>query len=406
MHVFITLVFLFFAVNVIHGQVGYFCVPVADLVDKPFVAKNGRTVAELYDKISISPEQGKSSCLRVHQGIFNELVKIIRYENSQVFVELSDCYSCAMPRQKQQPVRLWTRADWVVAQETLKQLGIPEDIFPKPIENSDNNSFLDDRCITLILPWYDQVTDVTYSAGTRFVMVNDKVDSENYTVTLYHASNKLVATSQIPKNLAIVSKPFLTRAEQKKAFVELLQHWCSLEGIIPFVWGGSSFNYRAKNNYAVLEEEYTYGSQCSYWRCPLIEQKPYSGFDASGLILRAAQIVGAPYFCINSATIANSLQPLFPGQQLEEGDIVWMPGYVGVVGSLENNELIEAQGYSRGYGKIHSIALKDRYATIKTWQDFLYCYEQGIPLQSLNAKGQVVGSIPKFFIYKFLTNDR
>jgi hypothetical protein len=66
------LVCIFFISSLLCGQVGYFCVPVADLIAQPFSKSEKYSVADLYDTISISPERGKDSCLRVHQGIFNE----------------------------------------------------------------------------------------------------------------------------------------------------------------------------------------------------------------------------------------------------------------------------------------------------------------------------------------------
>ena len=174
-----------------------------------------------------------------------------------------------------------------------------------------------------------------------------------------------------------------------------------MDGLIPFVWGGTSFNYVCKDEYAVLQEEYGHGKTSAFWHRPNIIERPYAGFDASGFILRAAQIVGAPFFCINSTTIGNYLRPLRKNESLEEGDILWSPGYVGVVGSFKNNELIEMQGYARGYGKLHAIPLQKRFANIYSWDDFLDYYWHSLSLQSLDIEGNIVGLNAKYILFKF-----
>jgi hypothetical protein len=396
------LVCIFFISSLLCGQVGYFCVPVADLIAQPFSKSEKYSVADLYDTISISPERGKDSCLRVHQGIFNEQVTILRYENQQVYIELTNCFAQSMPGQNQLPTRFWTRSDWVISEEMIDHLEIDRSIFPNPISYKEHYR---DKCITLLLPWYDSVTNTVYCAGTRFVIVKKKTDEKGYCVKLYDNTNKTATMSIVPRSIALPLS-FETSAEQRYAFVELLQLWCSLDGSIPYVWGGSNFSYLCEDDFAVLQEEYKNGAMVAYWNRPGIKQYPYSGFDASGLILRAAQIVGAPYYCINSTTVANSLQPLQKGELLEEGDILWAPGYVGVVSNINRNELIEAQGYARGYGKIHAINLEKKFADIFSWKDFLYFYEHGFPLQSLNSEGQVVGTVLKYILFKFPTVAR
>jgi len=52
----------------------------------------------------------------------------------------------------------------------------------------------------------------------------------------------------------------------------------------------------------------------------------YSGFDASGLILRAAQIAGLPYFYKNSTTALANLHAVLPARLPKEGDILGAVG--------------------------------------------------------------------------------
>lgn len=401
MYFFLTLcIALVVSIETLQAQKGYFCVPVADLVAKPYNARNENEIINHYNKIPTSPDSGKQSCLRVHQGIFNEQVSIVEYKDYQVHIELINCFAQQMPGKNIYPIGVWTRADWVISENELKQGGISSSIFPDPLcyrfQAKSNHS-----CITLLVPWYDSETDTTYSAGTRFVALESLSLTDQYAIILYNHTTHCAVASVIPKIFAL-PVPFETFTEQKKAFVELLYMWCSLQGEVPFVWGGTSFvTLCYEDDRALLNQENLQGSLLSYWNRPKRDDRPCAGLDGSGLILRAAQIVGLPFYCLNSATIANCLQQRKQGEALQEGDIIWSPSYVSVIGSIERNEMIEAQGYSRGYGKVHVIQLKNRFADINTWDDFLYCCDYSIPLRSLQSNGTMVSSVAHVKIFKF-----
>lgn len=380
---------IFFSVMSI--EVGYVCVPVADLVAQPFKENAGASIAEQYDALVLSPERGKKVCLRVHQALFNERVLILGSENQQLYVELTHCCVQSAPYRERKPVRVWTRADWIVSENELSSLGIESSLFA-PVEYQKPSSLCDKNVITLVAPWHDSISGYTYSAGTRFV-VHEQSSSEGFIVAFYNHRLQHHVISVIPQSLALCSSAI---AEKRSAFIALLRFWCSLEGVIPFVWGGASFVTSCDGNFLLHEQN----SKESYWERPSLTQRPYCGFDAATLILRAAQIVGIPYFCLNSMTILNSLPLLQRGDSLEEGDIVWAPGYVGIVGTLQNNEIIEMQGYSRGYGTLHALPLQKRYKDIYTWDDFLYWYDRSLPLQSLDSKGNVVTLLPNYIIFK------
>lgn len=338
------------------AEIGYFCVPVADLIAAPFAVHNKSVVASLYNEISIAPERHKESCHRIHQGIFNEQVTILEYRNHQIYIELTNCFSLPVLGSEKQSVKAWTYEDWIISEKDLKQHGVGTSVFPPALHYLDTQSSQRD-IITLLVPWYDSVTETTYSAGTRFCIYDSISYDDEYTIFIYDARKKSIAISVVPHGIALVSN-FKDRDEQRKAFVELLYFWCSLDGDIPYVWGGTSFLYTCQNNDAALEHGYdARGNFLEYWNRPGFS-RPYAGFDASSLLLRAAQIVGIPFFCINSTTLTHYLQPIQPGEMLQEGDIIYAPGYVGIVGDMDRNELIEAQGYARGYGKVHVVPLK------------------------------------------------
>jgi len=395
MYAFIFVITLLVSVTALHGKEGYLCVPVADLVAAPFIEQSSKQhIKQAYQSLTLSPEQGTRSCLRVHQAIFNERVTIVDFKNHQVQIVLKNCFSKAMLGAFDESIKVWTYKDWVVTDDELVQMGIDQSVFP--LEYNEKTR-CDESIISLVYPWYDQVTQATYSAGTRFCLASTQTNDDTYTVLLFNPKQKELITAYIPKQYAQASGHFSSE-ERRKMFIALLYSWCDAEESIPFVWGGTSFITHGCHE-VVLKKWFSSTDELASWDCSSSSKRPLSGLDASGLILRAAQICGISYYCCNSTALAHSLSSL-SFSDMREGDIVWAPGYVGIIASLYTNEIIEAQGYARGYGSVHCISLKKRFADIKTWNDFAACCEKKIPLKSLDSQGRVVSHIPTFKLYR------
>jgi hypothetical protein len=376
---------------VLNAQEGFFCVPVADLVAVPFQGTKDE-IEHAYESLSLSPEYGQQSCLRVRQGIFNESVTILAYENDQVHVVLKNCFSKQIMSLYNQPIKVWTLKKWVLSREAVNEL--PDyPIFPPAY---GKNPDFDKSIIALAFPWYDDVTDLTYSAGTRFCLVSERSNEENFCITLYNAHKKCSVISYVPRTHALCY-PDLSYKERRKQFVKLLYAWCNQQGPVPFVWGGTSFTHASNMDVALTT--LVGQTESIAWQPIQWTERPLSGLDASGLIVRAAQICGIEYFCCNSQTVANTL-PILSAEDVQEGDILWAPGYLGIVASLDNNEIIEAQGYGRGYGKVHCITLQKRFQDILTWNDFFICCQNHVPLKSLDSQGRCVAHIPLVKIYR------
>lgn len=392
MSAFIVIATLLMWISSVQGQTGYFCVPVADLVAEPFDFSVKEHIQNAYESLTISPEQGKKSCLRVHQGIFNESVTILAYKKDQVQIILNNCVSKAMMGIYHEPVKVWTLRDWIIEENEVDALNVPKLVFPPAYSDTTRS---DSSIISLTVPWYDEVTQQSYSAGTRFCLASIQTRHDYYDIALYDHRHKKSVETSIAKSYAIPGG-FFTFEERRKMFVNLLFSWCSEEKLIPFVWGGSSVINFLGNNVELKKSQG--GIVAMAWDCQ-DAARPFSGLDASGLVLRAAQICGIAYYCCNSRSITTMLS-MVPFSEIEEGDILWAPGYCGVVASLAENNIIEAQGYARGYGAVHCIALNKRFADIETWKDFIFSCENRIPLKSLNSQGQCVAHIPQFKIYR------
>ncbi len=229
---------------------------------------------------------------------------------------------------------------------------------------------------------------------------NDTEDA--YALILYDADKKESVYSFVPKQLAM-NQMLTTEPEQRQAFIDLLYHWTSFE-VIPYVWGGLSFTHLSEDQFVLMQDE-KHGEPILYWDRPEIERRPYIGFDCSGVILRAAQIIGIPYFYKHTTTITHRLHPLTPKDSLQTGDILWTPGHVSVVGDIKNCELIEAVGYQGGYGCLHAIALNKRYKDVATWSDLLDIYFHKKPLQGINRNGEDGMQAKQCKIFKLISED-
>jgi hypothetical protein len=380
-------------------QKGYFCAPVADLLIKPIQSKRSPlSVREAYANISLQPEQGNYACPRVHQGLFNEPVTILQSEGDEVQVEITNCFfDSAFYRDRQS--KYWTLREWIVSNEELAAADIAEkDAFPTAI--SYREGYFDPSAVTLIYPWYDPVSKMSFSAGTRFVRSSNRKETHAFAVQLYNPVTKQIIETAIPKQLARTGL-FDNEVDQQAAFVKTLYSWINYDDLsIPYVWGGVSFILRTDDEFE-LKSESKHCEECFAWVRPSIKESPITGLDCSCMILRAAQANDIPYYYKNATTVCNYLHPLTPSEKLEAGDILWTPGHVVIVGNIERNEIIESTGYHLGYGKMHVLPLHKKYKDMNSWQDLIKAYYNGQPLEVLNIDGSVRSVAALYRILKF-----
>ncbi len=77
------------------------------------------------------------------------------------------------------------------------------------------------------------------------------------------------------------------------------------------------------------------GARVSVYERTECTQHPMSGFDCAGIISRAAQMCGIPYYFKNTYTLAHYLKSLSIDTHLQEGDLIWIPGHVMIVSDLK-----------------------------------------------------------------------
>ena len=206
---------------------------------------------------------------------------------------------------------------------------------------------------------------------------------------------------RIPKKFLLLTTP-RTKKEQIDLFVRILKSWAHQPApyVIPYVLGGCSFintyptyQFELKQ---VIGNNNTKGKAYSYNNAAT----QANGFDCSGIILRAAQMAGIPYFCKNTSAINTTLKSLSHNEQLHNGDLLLIPGHVIVAADTHKNTIIEARGYDHGYGKVHEIPLIEQFQNMHTFQQLVDAYRNKKPLIRLNKNGNVVQTIANYKLLK------
>jgi len=379
-------------------------VPLCDLVgDSCKINENGNNAVVYYNNLSLCGQRIKN-CPRIHQLLFNEIVTILEEKGDECLVKVPSIFY----EREDRPERYdtyWALRKNFITFEALSQLGIAQTIFPDPLQYERTGSMAlpsNKKIVVLQVPYYDQKTKQHYSAGTRFVLSPLAGNRCGYTVYLFDASTNKCITTVIPHGVGTIENS--TEPVQKKIaqYVTLLRRWTQHKGFIPYVWGGAScINYCFDDSFSLVktaQEEFFQRDECL--------QSPKSGFDCAGLIARAAQICGLPYYYKNSITIKKNLTPVRHKEHLREGDIIWIPGHVMVVASLKNNTLIEARGYNHGYGKVHEIAVDKVFQGIDTFGQLIDCYNARKPVQRLDRKGAVAHRVDAYFLLSFESGCR
>lgn len=368
-------------------------VPVANIATKSlsYLAKEV-SLEELYNNFANSPETGPDSCARVHQLLFNEKINIINQKDQEVEFEIPNVFYLDPSNNKVN--KFWTLKKYIIL---LKKLSDEQsELIPDILADfSKSKIFFYDNILTLILPWQDDITKRSYSIGTRLVRVKNLDNEEQYAVKILD-QNLFPVISYIPKKLCLRYFP-KDKNESKKLFISILKKWAQLN--IPYVWGGGSCIKKYQETKFILNSQKQNDAQITNWIRPE-EEKPYTGFDCSGLVLKAAQISYLPYFYKNTVTLAANLKKLDYDDVIQDGDLIWHKGHVMIVSDVQNNLLIEAVGYSSGYGQVHEISLDKVFLSINNYNDLLEVYKNKLTLKRLNVRNEISNQITEFYIYR------
>lgn len=337
-------------------------VPIADLLGAP---------AHEFQK-DISPEQlykqlplcgvGKhpwACCPRLHQVLLGQQVEVIEEKNNQSYIRIPDLFYITATDSNPHH-HYWTLSSNLISIHELQKKGINLEHMPEFISFQKNITSTQKPTISLIVPFKSKTTHQILSAGTRLIYDPAHSTKKDYAAFIFDGKNLTIKKEHIPQAHAIKNPIDASPEEKIIIFLKVLRTWAHTSGdTIPYVWGGSSYTHSSADNFERITK-----LNCSYFDRPHDLLTPKSGFDCAGLIARAAHIAGIPYFYKNTRTLVTHLKTT---EYLEDGDLMWICGHVMIVSDRKNNLLIEARGYSHGYGKVHEIALGKVFKGINTY---------------------------------------
>jgi len=355
---------------------GMICVPVADLLGQPMheLYPHGK-VKKMYDSIPVcgASTHAWQGCPRLHQALLHELVDVIEERDQELCIKVHNIFYIT-PNTQKHTQTFWTLKSNIVKYDTIQN---------KPPHNA--------ALATCTHPTHIRHLNITVSAGTRYALAKQLEYADTLSVYLYNAKKNSFDIVDVPRTHSINTLPAHPH-ERIRLFVRTVRAWANQEtGIIPYVLGGCSFKALCPDGaYTIENLFYTY---------PTFHQTIKTGLDCSGLISRAAQLCGIPYFCKNSITAAKTLTTLKKNTMPQPGDLLWFPGHLIIIADLDRHTIVEARGYEHGYGKVHEIPLCEQFDGIHTYADLLYAYHHHIPLKRRDKSGTIVQTIPTYALY-------
>lgn len=380
-------IYLALVCNIMVGHDAYVIVPVADLVGNPLPSH------DTYNGIPLSGDH--TACRRIHQILYHERVRVIATCNDQVQIELPNVFyrPCGTTTTLS---TFWTLKKYLLPVNAIH--GDTQQLpHPTPYKECTTVRSPQTTTITLTHPYYDPTTQLTFSAGTQFIPVDQQtIHKKNIMVYVLDHKNHVIIRTKLPAKLCLNSDAY-TKKQRIDLFIDLIRSWIRstpAKSSIPYVWGGTSIVNTVKGHYRLRHHK----SSGRWYTLEGDTQTIKTGCDCSGLIYRAAQICGIHYFFKNSYTARCYLKPVGKDVPLAPGDIIWVPGHVMIVADLHKNTLFEARSYDHGYGKLQEIRLEKVFKGIKTYQDLLTAYEKKLPLLRIDRFGVTKDTFKEFVI--------
>jgi hypothetical protein len=372
-------------------------VPVADLMGQPFGHLHNE---KSYNSIALCGKKGSFACPRINQLLFHEIVTIIGHQHDEIHIKIPHMFF-ETAQSSTKIDSYWTLKKNVIPLSKLHDMGVDIQKLPHPISYHSPANQTDQTIAVLTQPYYDPLTRIHFSAGTRFVVDKPQRSPQFIMVWAYHPRKYTIHKMGLPVTSVTIINPTISHDEQRKLMVQTARQWArtNKKGFIPYVWGGCSFSNVCTD--PMISEQHgrdIFNAPITFYTRALYSSGPFSGFDCAGLIIRAAQAAGIPYFYKNTTTLEKYLKPITTINDLKTGDIIWLPGHVMMVADLKNNTLIEARGYGDGYGKVHEITLKSLFNHINTYADLINAYNEKKSLERLNSKGGIANTVKNFKI--------
>ncbi|MGM0440269.1 MAG: hypothetical protein ACQEP8_04040 [Chlamydiota bacterium] len=379
--------------------------PVSDVIagPPPSGEKRGERYQNLPFSWSFCPEYNNA---RLHQVVFNNLVKIVDERADEAKIELPALQVKSDKNKPATPLRGWILKSSILEVTALQAKNLAAKKLPHPFSSKACR-----KEVTLKFPHKVLKHKKVYSAGTRFVL-HDQNDI-SYTVYILDPHKMRYDLIRIPKTKCLLND-CANRQQKINRCLKLLKLWSNLDqGFVSYVLGGASWaetyhservgsyflkdrqgknlKFKGKNRYAYERFEH--------------RGTVNSGYDCASLIYCAAQAVGIPYYAKNTTTIANQLQPLKANDHLEAGDLILVPGHVMIVSEVGSSlKIIQAKGYAAaikgGKGRVCEAEACQLFKGVVTAKDLERQHFKGQALVLLDEKGHPNSPIRNWSIYK------
>lgn len=370
-------------------------VPVANLAFQPIAPLfPNKTTAACYQEMSLEGTKNSThSCPRAHQLLFNERVEIIDRTADEVLVRIPQCYYITAADRLSKKHEYWGLKSDFLPLANLEKQNLDTSLIPPAICFETKNNGPTNDLATLIVPHKDQNSSRVFSAGTRFVVARPLQPTDDVVwVWVFDPTTFQQRQMPLKKAHCLFHAP-TNPAALRAAFVQLIRLWTETASgrFIPYVWGGASLTELVTQDMIKSPPSFDTKAHSSF---ALHDTKHCAtGFDCSGVIVRAAHILHIPYFAKNSFTALTSLKPIRTYQELAEGDLIYIMGHLMIVADLKNNTLIEARSHYHGFGKLHEIKLNKEFKGMETYQQLLCAINAGKTLERLDASGKVMSRI-------------
>jgi hypothetical protein len=389
--------------NVIQADKGIIIAPVVDAVGEPLQTYYVHQAPHVsYKNLPwASYKRDHAACPRLHQLLYHEIIDIIETAETQNDHEIQ----VTIPHLFYQTRFNHTPQNscWILKQHIIPLSKIPSsdlEKLPQQIQFNKNNEAAYLNTVTLVEPFADSHLNITFSAGTRFVKTKEQTFKDKVTVYCLHPKKHSIVTLDLPKAAVHIFHP-KTMHDRIDDFLTIVRRWAHQKnGIIPYAWGGCSFiNTYAQNNFT-LEHKSIHGKKLGFYVRPNTKTQK-SGYDCSGIILRAAQIAGLPYYCKNTYTLMQQLPSLTANEAVKEGDLIWIYGHVLIVADCKKSTVIEAGSYDCGYGKIQEVPIGKIFKGIETFADLQQRFSEKASVERLTHNGSILDTYKEVKLLKF-----
>lgn len=361
-----------------------------------------------YKNLPYAADGSLLAYIRVGQLLFNERVEIVKEQGEEVLVQCPHWVTSGKLVGAKR-LAFWGRKECFCSVEEYAG-----DSIPCMVRADDDHWLQDDSWLVLREPFFESVTHRTYSAGTRFVRKPEQDTKTDYAVKIANHDVEKSFTVFVPRSITYSYNPTHSSAERRDVFCSTVRAWANRYGkqVVPYAWGGSAFLKEVDERPFYTMKQEVNASQltsvCSWksctgtvWLRPGSTSVESGGFDCSGLIMRAAQMAGIPYFYKTTTALYDFGIPVIAPEEIEKGDLIVCKGHVMVITNVENNQIAESAGYGNGYGRVREGLLRERIEGVSTLKELCKKIKQGKTLSFID-RNKKTGKKFAFKVVKLL----